>query len=66
MIKLYTQTGCPLCELVEEELDKKKVAYERITDLALMQSLGFTTTPVGEIDGEYYKGKTLLNYIKSL
>ena len=52
MIKLYT-THCPKCKVIEEKLARKGIEYTEVTDIAVMQELGFKAAPVMEVDGKY-------------
>ena len=49
MIKLYS-TGCPRCVVLKKKLDAKGMNYEVVSDVALMESLGFTSVPMLEVD----------------
>lgn len=66
MIKLYT-TGCSKCKLLEAKLKQKNIQYETITDVNVMASLGFTSAPVLEVDGEikpFVDAWTWINFAK--
>ena len=52
MITLYT-THCPKCKVIEEKLAGKGIEYTEVTDVTVMQKLGFKAAPVMEVDGKY-------------
>lgn len=45
MIKIYS-TGCPNCIILESLLRTHKIPFEKHTDIAEMQRLGFRTAPM--------------------
>ena len=49
MIKLYT-TGCPKCSVLEKKLSTKGINFEKITDIDLMISKGYSAAPILEVD----------------
>ena len=58
MIKLYTQSGCPMCDIVKENLKHSHIEYELITNTDVMMSKGITKVPVIEQEsGEQLDGK---------
>lgn len=63
-IKLYT-THCPKCEILEKKLSDKNIQYEEITDVQTMISLGFSTTPILEVDGNTMEFKDANSWINN-
>lgn len=64
MVKLYS-THCPKCNILEKKLKDKNINYEEINDLDLMISLGFTQTPMLEVDNEIMDFKRANNWINN-
>lgn len=62
VVKLY-EHGCPRCKVLKSKLDQKKIAYEDITDVALMKSLGFEDAPKLSVDGVIYNFKEAVEWI---
>ena len=48
---LYT-THCPKCTVLSKKLEKANIEYDICEDTATMQSRGFTSLPVLEVNGE--------------
>lgn len=53
MVKLYT-TNCPKCRVLETKLKQKKIDFETITDISVIQEKGFMEAPILEIDEIFY------------
>lgn len=62
---LYT-THCPKCIVLEKKLKEKNIEYEEITDVDLMLSKGFMSTPMLEINGNVMNFKDAFTYVNSL
>ena len=52
-ITLYT-THCPMCNILENLLDKKGLSYDVVTDINLMIEKGFKAAPILEVDDKVY------------
>jgi len=63
-IILYT-THCPKCKIIEKKLADNNITYKEITDVDIMISLGFTTTPILEVDGVYMNFKDANEWINN-
>lgn len=50
-IILYS-THCPRCIILEKKLQQKNVNFQIVTDVNEMQSRGFMSAPVLEVDGK--------------
>lgn len=60
---LYT-THCPKCLVLEQKLKSKDISYDEETDIDLMISKGFQTTPMLEVDGrimDFKEANTWIN-----
>lgn len=52
-ITLYT-THCPMCNILENLLEKKGLSYEVVDDINVMIEKGFKAAPILEVDGNVY------------
>lgn len=48
---LYS-TNCPKCIVLSKKMEQKNIKYDIVTDVDLMQSKGFTSMPMLEVDGK--------------
>lgn len=48
---LYS-THCPKCKVLEKKLQDKKIKYDEVNDIDVMQAKGFMSAPMLEVDGE--------------
>lgn len=55
---VYTNEGCPRCEIIKEKLEKKGIEYEEVSDFDKnwLAGLGFSILPVVEYYG------TMMNF----
>lgn len=53
-VTLYKGATCPKCKVIAMKLDKKGIPYEVNTDINYMISIGVTTIPTLEVDGQRY------------
>lgn len=59
--------GCPLCDVLKEKLESKKITFEINTDEDKMAQLGITQVPVLQLDsGELLEFSAANKYINSL
>lgn len=49
-VVLYS-TNCPKCVVIGKKMEQKNIKYDIVTDVDLMQSKGFTSMPMLEVDG---------------
>lgn len=66
MVKLYSN-GCPKCRILEAELNKRGVVYEKVTDFPIefFASLNLCTMPILEIrEGEFLLFESAMTYIR--
>lgn len=63
-VVLYHQQTCPQCKMVESLLNKNNIAYESCMDIEFMSAKGVRTTPTLEVDGNFLKGKQIVEWIK--
>lgn len=59
---LYS-TGCPKCKVLEAKLDSKKIKYNVVSDVSIMESKGFMSVPMLEINGEVMNFKKAVDWI---
>lgn len=64
MVILYS-THCPKCKVLEKKLQDKKIEYEEINDIDIMQAKGFMAAPVLEVDGKIMMFKDAVDWINS-
>lgn len=64
-IILYS-TGCPKCAVLKEKLDSKKINYEEISDVGIMQEKGIMSVPVLMVDDKRYDFASANDYINNL
>lgn len=50
-VVLYS-TGCAKCRMLEAKLNVRKIKYQTVTDVDVMESKGFMSVPMLEVDGE--------------
>ena len=43
---------CPKCKQLEKRLNERGIKYEECTDINIMKSLGITTVPYLQVNGE--------------
>ena len=60
MIKFYHITNCPMCEMLEEELQERNIAYESIMDENILREKNIIHVPALEVNGK------ILNLAESL
>ena len=56
--------GCPNCLRLKKMLDAKHIAYEDVTDMNLMRSMGFKEAPKLEVDGVIMNFKDAKNWVE--
>lgn len=62
-MKLYT-IGCPLCDILEEQMREKNISVEIITDNDLIEEKGYNIFPVLVNDnGEEFVGGDAIKYV---
>lgn len=59
IVKMYS-THCPKCKVLDAKLKQKNIKFAIIDDIAVMQSLGFRSAPMLDVDGE------LMDFTKAL
>ena len=63
LIVLY-EHGCPRCKVLKMKLDQKKIQYETVNDIAVMQEKGFQDAPKIEVDGVVMNFTEAVEWIK--
>lgn len=64
-ITLYT-IGCPKCKVLEKKLELSGIKYNVCTDIEVMESKGFKTSPILEVNGVVYAFADAVKLIGSL
>lgn len=59
---LYS-TGCPQCKVLKAKLDAKSIQYETVSDVLYMISLGITTAPQLDVNGECMDFKAAVAWV---
>ena len=63
----YTQSGCPMCQILKDKQDKFDVKYDIEADRAQLLSKGITHVPVLETDdGRMLNAQQALKMIDGL
>lgn len=52
MVKFYHITNCPMCEMLEEELQERNIVYESIMDENILREKNILHVPVLEVNGK--------------
>ena len=63
-VVLYS-TGCPKCRVLAKKLGDRGIQYEEVTDVDVMEELGFQSVPVLSVDGtlmDFASANAWLNY----
>lgn len=50
LVTLYS-THCPKCVILEKKLNQKKIEYQVVDDVDLMEEKGFLSLPMLEVEG---------------
>lgn len=51
MVVLYS-TGCPKCMVLEKKLEKKGIEYTVVEDAETINSMGYASVPLLEVEGK--------------
>lgn len=62
---LYS-TGCPKCKILEKKLDEKNITYTNVSDVETMLSMGLSTVPMLEVDGDMMKFSDAVKFVNNL
>jgi glutaredoxin-related protein len=62
VIKCYS-IGCPRCIVLEKKLQQKNIDFELIADREIMESKGFQSAPMLEVDGVVYDFNEAVKWI---
>ena len=63
MITLYSN-DCPKCKILKLKLDSKNIQYELCSDIDIMVSKGFQTTPMLTVEEETMNYLDAINWVK--
>lgn len=64
-IVLYS-THCPKCFVLEKKLKQKGICFEEVYDIDVMQSKGFLSAPMLEVDEEIMDFSTANKWISEM
>ena len=62
MITLYSN-DCPKCKILKFKLDNKNIQYELCSDIGIMTSKGFQTTPMLTVEEKVMDFNTAVKWI---
>jgi len=63
MITLYSN-DCPKCKILKFKLDNKNIQYELCSDIDIMTSKGFQTTPMLTVEEKTMNYLDAINWVK--
>jgi glutaredoxin len=63
MVTLYSN-DCPKCKILKFKLDNKNIQYDLCSDIDVMSSKGFQSTPMLEVDGKTMNYLDAINWVK--
>jgi len=63
-VVLYS-TGCSKCKVLEAKLEAKKIKYDIINDIEVMESKGFMSVPMLEVNGEVMSFKRAIDWVNA-
>ena len=63
MITLYSN-DCPKCKILKFKLDNKNIQYELCSDIDIMTSKGFQTTPMLTVQEKTMNYLDAINWVK--
>lgn len=58
MLVLYTLPHCPICHMIKQKLDNKKISYEEKDLSVIADKLAIDRAPVLEVEGIYLTSPT--------
>ena len=64
MVKFYHITNCPMCEMLEEELQERNIVYESIMDENILREKNILHVPVLEVNGKILNLAESLKWVK--
>jgi glutaredoxin-related protein len=63
-IILYSN-HCPRCQILKTKLDEQDIVYETCSDINIMVSKGFKSTPILEVNGEIMDFSKAIQWVMS-
>ena len=63
MVTLYSN-DCPKCKILKLKLDNKNIEYSLCSDINIMMSKGFQSTPMLEVDEKTMNFNEAINWVK--
>lgn len=55
---------CPNCKMLTKKLNEKNISFEVCDDVQTMQSKGFTSMPVLEVEGNHLNFTEAIKWLK--
>lgn len=52
MIVIYTQDGCPKCNILKKKMNNKNIEYTECNDVDILISKGIEFTPMLEVENK--------------
>lgn len=52
MIVIYTQDGCPKCNILKKKMNNKNIEYTECSDVDILVSKGIEFTPMLEVENK--------------
>jgi len=63
LVTLYSN-DCPKCKILKLKLDNKNIEYSLCSDINIMMSKGFQSTPMLEVDEKTMNFNEAINWVK--
>ena len=64
-IILYS-TNCPKCHVLESKLKEKRIDFELVTDIDVMESKGFMEAPMLEVGDSVFSFSDAIIWLRSM
>lgn len=61
-VTMYT-THCPRCRVLDLKLKEKKIAYEEVSDIDEIRSLGILSVPYLKVDDKLYNFTEAIKWV---
>ena len=63
MVILYS-TGCPMCEMLKDRLNEKKIEFVTVSDVNSILAKGIQNVPVLEVNNELLDTRKALAWVQ--
>ena len=64
MVILYS-TGCPMCEMLKDKLNEKKIEFVTVSDVNSILAKGIQNVPVLEVNNELLDTRKALAWVQN-